>query len=44
MNFGALHLEAAYQLMRGRGYKGTRRAFMRYGFNLVSQMRLRGEL
>lgn len=44
MNFDAIQLEAVYQLLRVRGYGGTRRAFLTFGRKVVAGMRKRGEL
>lgn len=44
MNFLALHLEAAYQILCARGYQGSRKNFMALGYKVVSGMRCKGQL
>ncbi len=44
MDFRAILLEATYQLLRQKGYRGTRRQFLAFGKKTVNLMRKRGQL
>jgi len=44
LNFDAISLEAVYQIMKTRGYKGTRWAFRRLAGGMVFAIAARGEI